>query len=245
MINFEKLEAVEKTWTRTGGATREAEEYEGLRLRCYMSNKGKIKAEKEGKTFEPFKEIEFQFSPKYFTSLGLDTLGMKHFRNKDDNNKVVLLVVDSEQAKFLRNKTDKDGNTIEKGNKFVNSLLLNDLVASGLIPQDPMGYFYFKMVKEEIAGAPDWVKAGYVVEFDKSEVTKGEVEADEVVQATENVDTPVNGPVSGGSVGGQSVESVQEGTQAPEVDNDSMFIDEEADGGDVEAQDDDDEFMIQ
>ena len=252
MLNFEKLEAVEQTWVRSTSAVRQPEEWEGLRVKTYMSNKGKSKAEEEGETFTPFKEIEFQFSPKYFESLGLIENGMKHFRDPDDNNRVVLLVVDSDQAKFLKNRKDSNtGKLVEKGRKFTNSILFDDIVSEGLVPGEEFGYFYLNLVKEDLQGAPDWVKGAYKLVFDRSDVIeKGEEEdtdsvdsAPEVSESSEAIDQPV-------TASSESPEPiVSEELEGPEGNDGGIAyttedVQEEAPTEDEDVEGEDDEFVL-
>ena len=240
MLNFEKLEAVEQTWVRSTSDVRQHDEWEGLRVKTYMSNKGKSKAEEEGEQFTPFKEIEFQFSPKYFESLGLIENGMKHFRDPDDNNRVVLLVVDSDQAKFLKNRKDSNtGKLVEKGRKFTNSILFTDIVSEGLVPEDAFGYFYLSLVKEELQGAPDWVKGAYKLVFDRADLTEKGDEGDtdsinsvsEASQSIEDDDsqhiaesTTVDGPAGIVSTVEETQEEENSPAQAEEAEDEDEFI---------------------
>lgn len=171
MLEFGKLEIVEKTFTREPGAVR-GQAYEGIKFRRYESTKGKKAAEEAGEAWTPFIEEQFVISNKAFAQLNLEENALVQAKQ---GNQVFLLVVDDQEAvepaaKFARRSTNKDGSLAKKGKMFSNEFLMNDLIAVGALNKDGKGNQYLSItdVTKEVAGAPAVVHAIYLLDVDKS-----------------------------------------------------------------------------
>lgn len=181
MLEFGKLEIVEKTFTREPGAVR-GQAYEGIKFRRYESTKGKKAAEEVGEAWTPFIEEQFVISNKAFAQLNLEENALVQAKQ---GNQVFLLVVDDQEAvepaaKFARRSTNKDGSLAKKGKMFSNEFLMNDLIAVGALNKDGKGNQYLSItdVTKEVAGAPAVVHAIYLLDVDKSvDPTKDDEEA--------------------------------------------------------------------
>lgn len=171
MIQFGELEVVEKTFTREPGAVR-TQAYNGLKFRRYASTKGKKEADEAGKPFTPFVEETFYISNAAYAEMNLEVNALTQTIAKDGS--VILLVVEDQDAtgvpaKFMRRSFSKaDGTPAKKGKMFSNEFLSEPLVKGGVLDGEKHGNQYIALQKVDIAGAPEQVKAAYLLVKDNS-----------------------------------------------------------------------------
>jgi len=187
MLEFGKLEIVEKTFTREPGAVR-GQAYEGLKFRRYESTKGKKAAEEAGEAWTPFVEEQFIISNKAFAALNLEENALTEAKN--GNNVFLLVVEDQEEvepaAKFCRRSQTKDGKLSKKGKMFSNEFLTKHLVENSILDAEKQGNQYLSLtdVSKEVTGVPSHVKAVYLIEVDSKVDASSDTE--EAVSETEN-----------------------------------------------------------
>jgi hypothetical protein len=187
MINFGNLEQVEKTFTRKSGKGERGQNWTGIKHRRFESSKGKKAAIAAGKEFVPFVGTEFTMATSTFKELGLNgTLGLRETKLPDGN--IVLLVVEEAQAKFMKAKYRGD-ERLAKSSKFNNTVMEADMIEAGLLSEDELVSTYFNLVKQDIEGAPSYVKGGYLLEVsDSVSDDSSDEEEDEVDEVEEEVE---------------------------------------------------------
>ena len=184
MLDFGKVELVEKTFTREAGIPR-GQAFNGIKFRRFESTKGKEKVEKEGGKFEPFTEEQFVISNKAFAQLELETYALAEA--KANGTSYLLVVEDQDKvapiAKFMRQSmSKKEGKVYAKGKFFSNSILAQNLVENGVLDASKHGNQYLALtdVTAQMSNLPEQVKAVYSVAVDTSvdESKDVEVESD-------------------------------------------------------------------
>lgn len=171
MLEFGKLEIVEKTFTREGGAVR-TQAYNGIKFRRSESNKGKKAAVEANEDFKPSIQEQFFLSNAAFAKLGILEYALTEAKIGD---KVLLMVLEDKDdlnppAKFCRQSTNKDNTLAKKGKMFSNEFLSKDLESIGVLKADQLGNQYLALtdVTAEVSGAPAHIKAIYNVTVDTS-----------------------------------------------------------------------------
>ena len=190
MLEFGKLEIVEKTFVRENSSPR-GQAYNGIKYRRFESTKGKKEAEEAGEPFTPFIDENFTISNNLWDKLKLDTYALTQ-ANTDDA--VLLLVVEDQDekapvAKFLRQSTKKDGTVQKKGKFFSNVFLSEALVAKGVLKADGLENQYLTIganLKDSFAGVPDHVQGIYQIVVDTT--VNAEEDKEAVVDVAEGAE---------------------------------------------------------
>lgn len=153
-LKFEKSNVVEKSYTKAAGGGR-SQDWEGIKFRAIMSEQGRTKAEAEGLPFEPTRKASFTISQKTYKKLGLDEHALLEYV---DNGNVVLLVVTEEEGVFMK-KTSRG----EKQPSFTNSIMEGHLMEAGVLKNELNTTQFINLEEVSISGAPDYIKAAYVL----------------------------------------------------------------------------------
>lgn len=184
MLEFGKLEIVEKTFTREAGAVR-TQAYNGIKFRRSESNKGKKAAIETGVDFVPSLSEQFFLSNAAFAKLGIIEFALTEAKI---GNQVLLMVLEDKDdlnppAKFCRQSVNKDKTLAKKGKMFSNEFLMKDLEAVGVLKAGELGNQYLALteVTAEISGLPTHIKAVYNVTVD----TTVDADSDDEDQAEE------------------------------------------------------------
>lgn len=181
MLEFGKLEIVNKTFTRESGKPR-GQGYDGIKFRRAETKK----ANSEGI------DEKFIISDAAFEKLNLTNLALT--QAKIDGSVLLLVLEDVEgavpAAKFLRQSTKKDGSKQKKGKFFSNDFLTADLIETGVLKAEEQGNQYLALndVTSEVNGLPSHVKAVYQITADTTvdaSADEEETEEAEEVEADE------------------------------------------------------------
>ncbi len=169
MLKFGNLEIVTRTFTREGGATRE-QAYNGVKFRRYESKIGKKAAELEGKAVDTVTKEEFVISNALFELFNLEENALVQAKF---GNTVYFLVVEDQdviepKANIMRRSIAKDGTKLEKGKKFNNDFLTENLVSVGILNAEQFGNQFLAVadVTAETEELPSVVKAVYSISID-------------------------------------------------------------------------------
>lgn len=164
MLDFGNLEKVEKTFTRATGSPK-GQNWDGIKFRRFLSNKGSKAAREAGEEFQPFVESKFTISEKAFNELNLSENGLIEYRDKN-TGKVYLILTDEENAQFMKGRKSKDGTPTNKTKDFTNTVMEGHLVDAGIISADEQKSFFLSLNKEDAEGAPSYVKGVYELAVD-------------------------------------------------------------------------------
>lgn len=179
MLEFGKLEVVEKTFTRKDVSPR-GQSYVGIKFRRYDSKNAVTPGLKE----------LFVISDKAFESLNLKNYALAEAKYGND---VYLLVVEDQdkvkpEAKFMRQSNKKDGTVLEKGTIFNNVFMKDDLIAVGVLDATTHENQYLALEETPTADLPSVVKAVYKIVKDTSVDASADQEdgQEEVAAVAEN-----------------------------------------------------------
>lgn len=172
MIDFGKLEKVEKTYSREGLATRK-QAYNGIKFRRWNA-KGK---DDEGNPTFVLKE-GFTFSDNLIEKLNLNSNGFVQYLDGERDNQgklvkatdVYLVLLDDkhEECRILKN---PKGET--KSMSITASILQKDMIDAGLLDATTLDNQYFTVEETSSTNAPSWVKGVYKIVKDTA-VNKAE-----------------------------------------------------------------------
>lgn len=161
MLVFNADNVRQKNFRRTDSGSRPS--FEGIKFRKATSNKGKAKAEEEGREFIPIIDSKFYISESVWEDLGLASRALKPYFD-GDQNKAFLLLTDEENGTIVT-KTGRHADGQKKGKSFSHSIFEEDLVRVGHIDPNVIDENQYLTLTEvqEVEGAPDYVQKVFEV----------------------------------------------------------------------------------